>query len=131
MWIFGTKFFLSIVKHRDEETLIVRSRLLGDLESVFPDRDIERTPAYDYAYRAFLSKEDVKEALCKYIDNLEYDNFKDSIKEDQTRKGIMFRVWLLLEGFCVRAEQQRREKKYESRFKEAIAAREARHAETG
>ena len=41
MWIFLNNSFLSMVENRNnKEELLVRSRIKGDIEKVFPDSDV-------------------------------------------------------------------------------------------
>ena len=43
MWLFTSKTFLSVVADKDQPDgpkLLVRSRVQGDIEEVFPDADV-------------------------------------------------------------------------------------------
>ena len=55
MWLFTSKSFLSVVSDKENPTgdrLLVRSRIMGDIEEVFPDADVMETPYADYRFRA-------------------------------------------------------------------------------
>ena len=95
MWLFTSKSFLSVVSDKENPTgdrLLVRSRILGDIEEVFPGADVMETPNADYRFRAWLPRSRVTEALCQYIEKLDYTNFKNSV-EDQNRIRPLMRVW--------------------------------------
>ena len=47
MWLFTSKTFLSVVADKDQPDgpkLLVRSRVQGDIEEVFPDADVTEPP---------------------------------------------------------------------------------------
>jgi hypothetical protein len=82
MWIFLNDAYLSIVEHRDQpDMLIVRARVAGDIERVFPNVTAETDPAADYRYRATLHRRDVAEAIRQAVVAIDYPNFKDSVRE--------------------------------------------------
>ena len=70
----------------------MRSRIAGDIEEVFPDANVMETPNADYRFRAWVSREKVNNAISKYVQNLDYVNFKNSV-EDQARIRPLMRVW--------------------------------------
>lgn len=82
MWVCLSDAFLSIVQP-DENTdvLRVRARRRGDIEKVFPDAKVERTPGRDYLYRAHVSREAVEKAMVAQVKNIKYDNFKNSVRD--------------------------------------------------
>lgn len=88
--------FLSVVKDRDKKnSLLVRARVEGDIERVFPDAIVKTNSGSDYMYRAYLPKRRVSKAIKKSIENIDYDNFKDSVpEEDKARHDAYFDVWL-------------------------------------
>ncbi len=95
MWVFLNKAFLSIVQDRNnDERLLVRGRLEGDIESVFEFADVEETPDADYRFRAFVPKDVVALALYAAVLNIDYPNFKGSIgRRDNDRHAAYMRVW--------------------------------------
>ena len=79
MWLFTSKSFLSIVSDKENPTgdrLLVRSRILGDIDEVFPSADVIETPNADYRFRAWLPHSRVAVALSQYVEELDYTNFK-------------------------------------------------------
>ena len=77
MWVFLSDAMLSIVEHRgDASLMIVRARIPGDIERVFPDVEVSETPNADYRFRASIGREKVATALSSAIENIDYDNFK-------------------------------------------------------
>ena len=80
MWIFMNDAFLSIVAHRDKpDHFMVRARLNGDLERVFPGATVTETPDADYRYRATLTREAVAATIQERLAEIDYPNFKGSI----------------------------------------------------
>ena len=53
MWVFLNDAALSIVAQRERpDCLLVRGRVAGDIEAVFPKAHVTVTPDADYRYRA-------------------------------------------------------------------------------
>ena len=55
MWLFTSKSFLSVVADKENPTgdrLLVRSRIAGDIEEVFPDANVMETCNADYRFRS-------------------------------------------------------------------------------
>ena len=95
MWLFTSKSFLSVVSDKENPTgdrLLVRSRIVGDIDEVFPSADVIETPNADYRFRAWLPRSRVAVALSQYVEELDYTNFKNSV-EDQNRIRPLMRVW--------------------------------------
>jgi len=94
MWIYTKDAFVSVVEDRhDPETLIVRSRVSGDIEAVWPDAEVIHTPVMaDYAYRTRLNQQEVTAGIAKQVLKIDYANFKDSIT-DKRRSPFYMRVW--------------------------------------
>jgi hypothetical protein len=95
MWIFLNNSFLSIVENRtNKEELLVRSRIKGDIENVFPDSNVFEMKNADYKYRSFIKKTDVSNKLKNIVENINYDNFKCSISSDQAKRHNSYlNVW--------------------------------------
>ncbi len=100
MWLFTSKSFISIVVDKnDPDHRIVRARCKGDIEELFPDADVFEDEAADYRYRAFVSTSDVTQNLTKYIENMDYINFKNSIPYENKRyHGACIGVWSIMLG---------------------------------
>ena len=99
MWIQFNNAFLSIVENRDNKLeLLVRARIKGDIEKIFPEADIFEDDSADYKYRAFISKAIVAEKLMLKVTEINYDNFKNSVKEIE-RKKVYGNIWAELRKF--------------------------------
>ena len=95
MWVFLNNSFLSIVENRNnKEELLVRSRVRGDIDKIFPDSNIFEMENSDYKYRSYIKKIEVSEKIREIVANINYDNFKNSISkfEDQ-RHSSYLNVW--------------------------------------
>ena len=111
MWIFLNNAFFSIVRHGTKPgDLLVRARLEGDIERVFCVAG-EHTPHADYAYRAVVSRDAVAEALSGEIREINYSNFKNSVKEAD-RHGAYMDVWTVMRDL---QERRARSKRRQSR----------------
>ena len=95
MWIVLNKTFISIVENRhNKNELLVRSRVKGDIEKIFPDAEVIENNDADYLFRAFLPRGQVSEAIKKEVDMIDYGNFKDSVpKSDIKRLNSYMNVW--------------------------------------
>ena len=99
MWIQFNNAFLSIVENRENTTeLLVRARVKGDIEKVFPEADVFEDNNADYKYRAFISKVIVAEKIMLKVTEINYDNFKNSVKEIE-RKKVYGNIWAELRKF--------------------------------
>lgn len=101
MWIFLNNAMLSIVDPQGtyaggsgpkSAKLLVRARIAGDIEAVFPHAKVERTPSRDYLFRALLGRVDVIAALARSVQDMDYANFKGSVT-DQARHDAYLGVW--------------------------------------
>ena len=96
MWIQFNNAFLSIVENRDNKLeLLVRARVKGDIEKIFPEADVFEDDNADYKYRALISKAKVAARMMLKITEINYDNFKNSVKETK-RKNAYSNVWVEL-----------------------------------
>ena len=99
MWIQFNNAFLSIVENREKTIeLLVRARVKGDIEKVFPEADVFEDNNADYKYRAFISKAKVAERMVLKVTEINYDNFKNSVKEIE-RKNVYSNIWAELRKF--------------------------------
>lgn len=93
MWIFLNDAMLSIVEHRDDAgTLLVRARIRGDIQRVFPDAAVAENQMADYRFRANVAREAVAAALASAVHAIDYPNFKASVRET-TRHDAYLNVW--------------------------------------
>ena len=91
-------YYPFILKFVDEEKTsddyLVRSRIKGDIEKVFPDSDVFEMENSDYKYRSYKKKTDVSSKLKNIVEDINYDNFKNSISSDQSeRHNSYLNVW--------------------------------------
>jgi hypothetical protein len=93
MWVFMNDSFVSVVKHRTENILVVRSRKKKDLVALFKDEfKIIEMSYSDYQFRCFVPKYRFAELMSERINSIEYVNFKNSV-EDKDRKAAYTGVW--------------------------------------
>lgn len=95
MWVFLNNSFLSIVENRNnKEELLVRSRVRGDIDKIFPNSNIFEIENSDYKYRTYIKKIEVSEKIREIVTNINYDNFKNSIpKSEDLRHSSYLNVW--------------------------------------
>ena len=99
MWIFLNDSFLSIVdKAKTAGCLVVRARKAGDIERVFPKAEVVSGKGTDYQFRAEVPREDVAKAISDRVMNIDYPNFKSSVKEQKRHDGYMG-VWSAMSRF--------------------------------
>ena len=97
MWICLNKAFLSVVQDRDDpNALLVRARVAGHIQQVFPEAKVFTDPKADYLYRAFIGRKAVAQAVAASIESIDYDNFKDSVDDDQLHVAYV-KVWGVME----------------------------------
>jgi chorismate mutase len=98
MWIFLSDAFVSIVAPQPgrgvdpAEFLIVRARVAGDIEAVFPDADVTENQGTDYKFRAVVPRTEVADRLAEEARSITYMNFKDTVTT-QRRHDAYLRVW--------------------------------------
>ena len=98
MWIVLNKSFLSFVKNRNNENeLLVRARVKGDIEKVFENADVFEDENADYKYRAYIDRKNVADKISDELLKINYDNFKNSVSKDEyNRKNAYMNVWSAL-----------------------------------
>jgi hypothetical protein len=104
MWILMNDAMLSIVRHTAEpEMMLVRARLAGDIERVFPQAQVVVGGGSDYRFRAALPEQEVADAISQRLLDVDYSNFKNSVR-DRKRHDAYFDVW----GVMHRMQEQAR-----------------------
>lgn len=99
MWIFTPTAFVSIVAHRSKPgILLVRARLKGDLERMFPGCKVTETRNADYRFRTELSRGRVIDQVAEQLETMRYDNVKGAIptgtgQVHRDRAHAMHDVW--------------------------------------
>ena len=109
MWLFLSGGFVSIIAHRHlPDCVLVRSRNMAHLKSLFPNAKHFSLEQADYTHRAVIERTNVAEILSNYVMMMKYDNFKNSISESKyfhvchdVFMGMLHRVnhirwWLLI-----------------------------------
>lgn len=111
MWICLNDAFLSIVdKDCKADELLVRARRPGDLDKTFPGCIVAETPDNDYAYRTVVKRSAISAMLSNKINNLHYDNFKSSVK-DQLLKERYSKIWGIMHDLQLYIQRQIKLKK--------------------
>lgn len=88
--------FLSIVSHRTKpDTLLVRSRIAGDIDRAIPNAVVYEDVSADYRFRSDVPLEAVQAALSEALGKVNYDNFKASVKDGKRHSAYMS-VWSAL-----------------------------------
>ena len=103
MWLFTKTGFYSIVKKPGDQDLTVRARNGSDLDRL-RDRHLPslgRTiegGGTDYPYRAFVSVDDLVDAMADIVRELDYANFKSEVarRMGHERAKTYGRVWSAL-----------------------------------
>lgn len=96
MWIMTSNAFLSVV-HKDclPGELLVRARMKGHIEAAFPDAKVIESTHTDYRYRAVLPRDVVAKALVDQALNLQYDNYKNTVKNRRFHDALAA-VWSVM-----------------------------------
>ena len=98
MWVFMNDAFLSIVdKSNKPNCLLVRARDAEHITNVFPEAEVRSDGGTDYQYRADIPREQVAQAVSDRIRDINYDNFKSSIRDHRLHDACM-RVWQAIVG---------------------------------
>ena len=93
MWICLNDAFFSIVQSdKEPEKLSVRARRKGDLERYWPSATVVELPNRDYAYRAFIPREQVASVISGALAQIDYPNFKNSVRDPALHQAYA-RVW--------------------------------------
>lgn len=84
MWIFTKHGFISAVKHRDsDKMLIIRARKAEHLKALFPGAEIVHNGSADYKYRVFVGRDEFSVWLACQADEVDYPNFKNAIADHE------------------------------------------------
>lgn len=101
MWIFLNDAFISIVQPQNSGAvdparyLMVRGRIPGDLERLFPGRKVFQDKGTDYRFRCFVKRGDVAALIAEEVTKISYTNFKDSVPE-KARHDCYLGVWSVM-----------------------------------
>src|SRR5580704_11383430 len=93
MLFFTRNAFVSIVDHpQDDHFLVVRGRIAGDIETMFPDAEVFERPGADYRFQASVVRERVATRIASVIKEIHYEAFESTI-EDADRRQAYIQVW--------------------------------------
>lgn len=96
MWLCGSQYFLSVVADRqDKARLLVRARVAGHIQAVFPDAEVFTNDDADYFYRAYIQREQVGLAVANELQKIGYDNFKSSVANHALHQAYLG-VWTVM-----------------------------------
>jgi len=105
MWIFTNTGFLSVVAHRDKkDTLLVRGRRSGEIESIFPKANVYEMDNADYYYRSEIKRDEVARVMANQVQDIGYDNFKSSVS-DNKRHDVYMDIWSIMHAYQSSKEQ--------------------------
>jgi len=99
MWFCFKDAFVSIV-HKDckADELLVRARVEGHIEAVFPNAKVRKTYGTDYLFRAVIKRKEVGRVLTNIAFHYSEPNFKNSVRDDDLHHaysavwGVMSRL---------------------------------------
>ena len=81
----------------NENQLLVRARVKGDIEKVFEDADVFEDENADYKYRSYICRENVANVISYELLKIDYDNFKSSVSKDEMHRSHAYmNVWSAL-----------------------------------
>ena len=96
MWICTNKSFLSIVADRhSQDNLLVRARVDGHIENVFPQAKVFTMQDADYRYRALINRQEVQRVMAEQIQAIGYDNFKNSVENRELHDAYL-KIWRVM-----------------------------------
>ena len=105
MWIFTKKGFFSIVQDKDDENyLIVRARVKGDLEALMGNNaallngyPIEEDAGSDYRYRVRMERDVAEYFLLFAMKDIDYTNYKAAVYSVDPRRSEYYgMVWAMM-----------------------------------
>jgi hypothetical protein len=98
MWIFTTQGFISIKQHKDSPAkLLVRARVNGDLEKIFPGCKVIAGGGADYKYRTTIDRSAAAAEITRAVLGITYtEGFKTSVDDHQRRAPFYLQIWNVL-----------------------------------
>lgn len=108
MWIFTQAGLVSIVEDMNNKNrLVVRARERGTLETLMPEyiKLIQNTPSADYHFKVFLDRDVVANFVKIWTQEIDYTNFKGSIKDYEYHK-ILLSIWSIFRNYVVRKNRR-------------------------
>jgi hypothetical protein len=102
MWIFMRDSFLSIVQdHSNSGRLLVRARIEGDIERIFPRARVIKLKKADYRYRAFIDRAEAARVIAAQVEAVNYPNFKNEVQlvSGIARHRAYLDVWATMRSY--------------------------------
>lgn len=94
MWLCQNKSFLSVVapspndpKAAAGDVLLVRARVKGHINNVFPAAEEIEVLGRDYQFRAYIPRAEVATAIAAAVTAIDYPNFKNSVQDHELHKA--------------------------------------------
>ena len=100
MWIFTKDAFISVVADKDNPStgnLLVRARKKEHIETLFPCSQVFSIPGSDYAFRAWVSRDELKAVMDREVSELDYTNFKNAIKDREYHDAALDVWWAMFQ----------------------------------
>lgn len=99
MWLVCNNSFVSIVQDRVDDSYVwVRARRRKDLDNFMEGSKYTyvtlQTEDSDYEFRCKIPKKVLSKILASKAFDIDYDNFKNAIKDDFCLKDFANRVWM-------------------------------------
>jgi hypothetical protein len=98
VWIFTKQGFVSIKQHKDDpEKLLIRARIKGDLEKIFPGCKVTFGGGTDYRYRTTVDRKPAAVRIAEAVLAIDYtEGFKTSVDDHCRRAPFYLRIWEVL-----------------------------------
>lgn len=99
MWIFTKQGFVSIKQHNgNPKKLLIRARVHGDLEKIFPGCKVIANAGTDYKFRTTISRNAAAAEIANAVFSINYtEGFKTSVDDHDRRAPFYLRIWEMLE----------------------------------
>ena len=90
MLIFTRNAFLSIVDHaQDDRFLVVRGRIAGDIETIFPEAEVFERPGADFRFQASVARDRVAQRIANTVKEIHYDAFESAVEDGDRRQAYL------------------------------------------
>jgi hypothetical protein len=98
MWVFTKHGFFSIVQDKENENIvIIRARVKGDIEKQLPEARVEEDAGSDYRFRARLPKPVAAIWLKQMAEEIDYTNYKAAVNMVDPRRSEYYgMVWAIM-----------------------------------
>jgi len=107
MWLFLRESFVSVVQHDDEHRLlVVRSRLAGDIERLFPEAEVAEDPVADYRFCATVPRDRVAQVVANRIQHIDYPSLNEAVEGTERSLGYDRAYGVMLEEQVARYGSQ-------------------------